>query len=87
MRTKTLATAIITAIVLAAGPASADEPAVTTSETDGGYGYDFRDDPLQAGIAGASGAVIKLRSHVVRRTLIRPRASFVPEMLKSVETI
>jgi hypothetical protein len=84
---KTLPTLAAVAILLTAAGASADEAAVDTSENDGGYGYAFRDDPLQAGVSGASGAVIKLRSQVVRRTLIRPRASFVPEMLKSVETI
>lgn len=80
-------TLLAAGILLAASTASADEPAVETTTSEDGYGYDFVDDPLQGVVGGASGAVIKLRSHVVRRTLIRPRASFVPEMLKSVEMI
>jgi hypothetical protein len=80
-------TLTIAAVVLFAARASAQEPAVTLNDSETGYGYAFEDDPLAAGVGGPSGAVIKLRSTVVRRTLIRPRASFVPEMLKSVETI
>ena len=84
---KLLSSLAAATILLAATSASANESAVEASESEDGYGYAFRDDPLQAGVGGANGAVIKLRSHVVRRTLIRPRASFVPEMLKSVEAI
>jgi len=55
--------------------------------TNGDYGYVFPDDPLNAENQGAASALIKVRSMVVRRTLIRPRLHFVPEMLKSVEKI
>jgi hypothetical protein len=37
--------------------------------------------------AAASDATIRVRPGPVRTTLIRPRTSFVPEMLKSVENI
>jgi hypothetical protein len=50
-----------------------------------GYGYDFADDPLNAGGFAATDATIRVRPPVARITLIRPRTSFVPEMLKSVE--
>ena len=53
----------------------------------GGYGYEFADDPLTAGGFGPNDATIRVRPGPVRRTLIRPRTSFVPEMLKSVENI
>ncbi len=52
-----------------------------------GYGYSFTDDPLAAGGFGPAGSDIKLRVAGARVTLIRPRTSFVTEMLKSVENI
>lgn len=60
---------------------------VTSSETDGGYGYEFSDDPLNAGGFGPNDATIRVRPGPVRTTLIRPRTSFVNEMLKSVENL
>ena len=54
---------------------------------DEGYGYEFSDDPLNAGGFGPSDATIRVRPGPVRTTLIRPRTSFVPEMLKSVENL
>jgi hypothetical protein len=53
----------------------------------GDYGYRFEDDPLSAGGFGPADATIRVRPGPVRTTLIRPRTSFVPEMLKSVENI
>jgi hypothetical protein len=53
----------------------------------GDYGYKFSDDPLSAGGFGPADATIRVRPGPVRTTLIRPRTSFVPEMLKSVENI
>jgi hypothetical protein len=52
-----------------------------------GYGYEFEDDPLNAGGFGPNDATIRVRQGPVRTTLIRPRTSFVPEMLKSVENL
>jgi hypothetical protein len=54
---------------------------------DDGYGYQFEDDPLAAGGFGPNDATIKVRPKAARTTLIRPRTTFVPEMLKSVENI
>jgi hypothetical protein len=88
------------AAVLVAGLASAQEAAPaaggggagvkTTSAVPGreaGYGYEFTDDPLNAGGFGPNDATIRVRPGPVRTTLIRPRTSFVPEMLKSVENL
>ena len=58
-----------------------------TKDGKGGYGYEFSDDPLAAGGFGPGDATIKVRPGPVRTTLIRPRTSFVPEMLKSVENL
>ena len=63
---------------------------VTETDSEGdedGYGYEFSDDPLSAGGFGPNDATIRVRPGPVRRTLIRPRTSFVPEMLKSVENL
>lgn len=57
------------------------------TEGDGGYGYEFSDDPLNAGGFGPNDATIRVRPTAARTTLIRPRTSFVAEMLKSVENI
>jgi hypothetical protein len=54
---------------------------------DEGYGYEFSDDPLAAGGFGPNDATIRVRPGPVRTTLIRPRTSFVTEMLKSVENL
>ncbi len=54
---------------------------------DDGYGYEFSDDPLSAGGFGPNDSTIRVRAKAQRTTLIRPRTSFVPEMLKSVEDL
>lgn len=68
----------------AAGGAPAAPPAGGGGQ---GYGYEFSDDPLNAGGFGPNDATIRVRPGPVRTTLIRPRTSFVPEMLKSVENL
>jgi len=57
------------------------------AKKDEGYGYEFSDDPLNAGGFGPNDATIRVRPGPVRTTLIRPRTSFGPEMLKSVENL
>ena len=81
----TLATVFGTASLLVAPAVFAQ---VTESKEDtGDYGYSFDDDPLNAGGFGPNDSTIKVRARAARTTLIRPRTSFVPEMLKSVENI
>jgi hypothetical protein len=68
--------------------AGGGDVATTTDKGGGeGYGYEFEDDPLNAGGFGPNDATIKVRPRAARTTLIRPRTSFVTEMLKSVENI
>jgi len=76
-------------VLLVSSTASAQEggAGVKASDADGGYGYEFSDDPLSAGGFGPTDATIRVRPGPVRTTLIRPRTSFVPEMLKSVENL
>ena len=74
--------------LLLAAPAFAQDAAAGGGKGDGdGYGYEFEDDPLNAGGFGPNDATIKVRPRAARTTLIRPRTSFVTEMLKSVENI
>lgn len=68
------------------GGAAAAKPTAAGGK-DEGYGYEFSDDPLAAGGFGPNDATIRVRPGPVRTTLIRPRTSFVPEMLKSVENL
>jgi hypothetical protein len=58
-----------------------------TEESSSNYGYEFPDDPLAALGADGTGPIIKVRRIGVRMTLIRPRAHFIPEMVKSVENL
>src|SRR5262245_31997761 len=71
----------------AAGGGAGAAPAAGGGGKSEGYGYEFSDDPLNAGGFGPNDATIRVRPGPVRTTLIRPRTSFVPEMLKSVENL
>ena len=82
-----LAIAIAAGIAAIATTTTAFAQNVAEQRTDEGYGYSFSDDPLSAGGFGPSDATIRVRPRAARTTLIRPRTSFVPEMLKSVENI
>ena len=81
----------LTAVAL--GAAIVASSAMALAEDDSGdkkgegYGYSFDDDPLSAGGFGPNDATIRVRPRAARTTLIRPRTSFVPEMLKSVENL
>jgi hypothetical protein len=55
-------------------------------DQEGGF-HEFVDDDLLAGGTSPYGSWMKLRKPAVRVLLIRPRASFVSEMLKSVDNI
>jgi hypothetical protein len=83
-RSSRLGTAVMAAlgVLLASSVALAQD-----KKKDEGYGYEFSDDPLNAGGFGPNDATIRVRPGPVRTTLIRPRTSFVPEMLKSVENL
>lgn len=88
MRKLFLRTVIVVGCVLVAGDAFAQAAKATGGGgKEEGYGYEFSDDPLSAGGFGPNDATIRVRPGPVRTTLIRPRTSFVPEMLKSVENL
>jgi hypothetical protein len=75
----------LVALVAVAPSAAADDSAPVARNNEGGYMYNFRDDPLQAGGLEPLGARIPVLRGAARATLIRPRTAFVVELLKSVE--
>jgi hypothetical protein len=83
---RVLGGSIVAALLLMAAPSFADDVQQSTDQS-GDTKYKFEDDPLSAGGFGPADATIRVRPGPVRTTLIRPRTSFVPEMLKSVENI
>jgi len=91
MKTRTvLGLVAVASTLLFSSVAFAQEPggnSAKSTEAEGGYGYEFSDDPLNAGGFGPGDATIRVRPVPVRAQLIKPRTSFVPEMLKSVENL
>jgi len=85
-RSKKLALAVVVGL-FAFAVSSAAFAQTRDQKTNDGYGYTFEDDPLNAGGFGPNDATIRVRPRAARTTLIRPRTSFVPEMLKSVENL
>lgn len=73
----TLATLLPTSLAAAEGTASSDEV----------VRYDFEDDLIHGDLAFPSGERLSIRPHGGRRTLIRAREHFVPEMMHSVEDL
>jgi len=80
-----LAACLTCACVLAATPASAQDHRV--SDTGDGYAVEFEDSDLLGQTLSLGGLLIPLRADSVRVLLIRPRASFVPELASSIEDL
>jgi hypothetical protein len=80
-----LAGLLLSGVLLMSANAFAE---VTSTEGgEGEYGYEFEDDPLAAAGFGPNDDTIRIRPGAARTTLIKPRTTFVPEMLKSVENL
>ena len=65
--------------------ASPSRAQTSSADTPDGYIYNFKDDKMLGSTMSGNMAILKVRIKSARATLIRPRASFVPEMLESVE--
>lgn len=85
MKKFVLALSILATMLAVTSTASAQS--VRSFEEESSYGYEFADDPLNAGGFGPNDATILVRPGPVRAMLIRPRLSFVNELLKSVEDL
>lgn len=92
-RSRTLLSSLVATALLAVAPAALAQPAATpaakaAAPVDDGRGYEYRftDDLLAGGGMDGTAPIIRVRAHALRSQLIRPRTSFVPEMLKSAES-
>jgi hypothetical protein len=75
------------ALVALAGQASAQDSSFVEKKTEAGQDIRFKDDPLGALGRDAVGEQITAWHPPRRFDLLRPRSTFVPEMLKSVEAL
>lgn len=82
--------ALVTLGLPALASAQPNQPAkaATAPAADDGRGYEYKfdDDLMQGGGLDGTSPIIHVSSHALRSQLIRPRTSFVPELLKSAET-
>jgi len=85
MRNVALAAVLACAFVALASPASAQDSTFVEKKTADGQDVRFTDDPLGAAGLGPVGAQLTGFHPPKRFDLMRPRWTFVPEMLKSVE--
>lgn len=76
-----------TAAAQGSSPAAKQKPAANIQKVDGHDVYDFPDDPLMGEGIGANVAQVSVLRHAARASLVRPRLSFVPEMLKTAEAL
>lgn len=67
--------------------AASAEVKKTQHADDGSSAYEFRDDLLNSDVGLPPGGTIVVRPQAARMTLLRPRVSFVSELLKSVENL
>jgi len=77
---------VVSLCILASSAVAAADPTPAAAKGDA-YQYVFTDDPLNAGLFGANEPRIRVRPGAGKGTLVRPRVSFVIEMLKSVEAL
>ncbi len=82
-----LPAALAALTALSAAPLAHAQRRNAAQRNDDGYVYKFTDDPLDALGNSAPGWVLEVRKPAARSLLIRPRASFVMEMFKSVEKL
>jgi hypothetical protein len=75
------------ALVCVAGEVRAQESSYSEKKADDGQSVVFKDDPLSAVTDQAIGAQLTGFHPPHRFQLIRPRGTFVPELLKSVEAL
>jgi hypothetical protein len=81
------ALAFTSASVLAPRLASAQAPTRPAAEETHHTEYRFLDDALLGGALDGSSPVIRVNPRASRSLLIRPRTSFVPELLTSADAI
>ncbi|HJL18289.1 MAG TPA: hypothetical protein RMH99_21675 [Sandaracinaceae bacterium LLY-WYZ-13_1] len=85
MRTITHALSALALSLAFAGSAAAQDRGADRLAPD--TTFDFRDEHVEGGSVGPAGERLLHLDRGARESLVRPRLHFVPEMLKSVETI
>ena len=84
---KVLLSALSAGLVFSLAATASAQDVKESAGGDDGYGYEFSDDPLNAGGFGPNDARIRVRRGAQRATLIKPRTQFINELLKSVENL
>lgn len=91
MRRPFVAVCVTACTLLIAGSAAAQttpqKADYVEQKTDSGQAVIFLDDPLKAGGLEQGGYIIETRGRFWRVGLLRPRLNFVPELLKSGESL
>jgi hypothetical protein len=85
-----LTTWVLPTVALAQKPAAAKATATKAAKAakeEAGYGYRFEDESLLGEGLGTTVPMLKVRQPKGRQQLSRPRTTFVPELVKSVENI
>ncbi|WP_437734872.1 hypothetical protein [Sorangium sp. So ce1335] len=86
MKSRSLSSAKAALLVLCVSiPEAAAQDRTSTRQEN--YSYTFVDDLLDASNRDAAGAALQVRQPGRRDRLLRPRLHFIPEMLKSVESM
>ncbi len=80
---KPLAAVLSLSVVALAGAAEAQ----SNADENSGYSYHFDDDLMVGDTFDSPPPLLKMGHRIHRIPLLRPRASFVADMLKSVETL
>lgn len=86
----TSATLVLTTMTTESLYAQTDDGAPTgvqTKDSEGGYIYEFEDDPLDASPESAQGARIRVIRGRARTLLLRPRTQFIREIFQSAENL
>lgn len=80
------AAASIVALLIGASDAYAESRPSHPGEASG-YGYEFRDDPIALALRDGHLAILPVRVRGTRCTLVRPRTSFVAELIGSADSL
>ncbi|MCA9604343.1 MAG: hypothetical protein KC619_02030 [Myxococcales bacterium] len=77
-KTWTILGALLVTLTFSTAAFAQDEPDTT---------YDFDDDDVEGSYRSPLGDILVVRPGASHSSLIQPRAHFVPELMKSIETI
>jgi hypothetical protein len=79
--------ALVLLTTFAAAPVLGQDVDARTTDTELGYTVDFMDNDELSGTIGSVHDIVNAGHHAPLSMLLRPRGSFVPEILESVESM